>query len=45
MTLLLPTLLLMGLQLRKEKDLRIVNLGQRSIGVIGVALTAWVNDR
>ena len=45
MLLLFPTLLLMGLQLKIEKDLRILNLGQRSIGIIGLALTAWVNDR
>ena len=45
MLLLFPTLLLMGLQLKIEKDLRILNQGQRSIGIIGLALTAWVNDR
>ena len=45
MLLLFPTLLLMGLQFKIEKDLRILNLGQRSIGIIGLALTAWVNDR
>ena len=45
MLLLFPSLLLLGLQLRIEKDVRVVNLGQRSIGVIGMALTAWFNDR
>ena len=45
MLLLFPTLLLMGLQFKIEKDLRILNQGQRSIGIIGLALTAWVNDR
>merc|ERR1719508_308238 len=35
----------MVLQLKKEKDVRILNLGWRSIGVIGMAITAWVNDR
>jgi len=45
MLLLFPSLLLMGLQLRKEEDKRIINLGQRSIGLIGLALTAWINDR
>ena len=45
MLLLFPSLLLLGLQLKIEKDVRVVNLGQRSIGVIGMALTAWFNDR
>jgi len=45
MLLLFPTLFLMMLQLKKEKDMRVLNLGRRSIGLIGMALTAWVNDR
>jgi len=45
MLLVVPTLMLMGLQLKKENNSRIINLGQRSVGLIVLALTAWLNDR
>jgi len=45
MLLVVPTLMLMGLQLKKENNSRIIHLGQRSVGLIVLALTAWLNDR
>ena len=33
------------MQLKQEKNRRIIHLGQRSIGIICMALTAWINDR
>ena len=45
MLLTIPSIGLMSLQLRLENNKRIVALGQRSIGIICMALAAWVNDR
>ena len=45
MLLTIPSIGLMSLQLRLENNKRIVALGQRSIGIICMALVAWVNDR
>merc|ERR1719483_421405 len=33
------------MQLKKEEDMRLLNLGKRSIGLIGMAFTSWVIDR
>ena len=45
MLLTIPSIALMTMQLKYEKNKRIVHLGQRSIGIICMALTAWINDR
>jgi len=41
----IPSLALMLLQLQTEKCPRVRGLARRSIGLWGLAITAWVNDR
>ena len=45
MLLTVPSIGLMVMVLKTERNTRIVNLGKRSIGIISMALVAWVNDR
>ena len=45
MLLTVPSIALRVLQLSTEQNRRIVNLGKRSIGIICMALVAWINDR
>jgi len=45
MLLTVPSIGLMVMVLKAERNTRIVNLGKRSIGIISMALVAWVNDR
>jgi len=41
----IPSLVLLMMQLRDEQSPRLNNLARRSVGLWGVAITAWVNDR
>jgi len=45
MLLTVPSIALMVMQLSTEVNMRIINLGKRSIGIICMALVAWINDR
>jgi len=40
-----PSIILLALQLRTERNMRILKLASRSVGFWGLAITAWVNDR
>jgi len=41
----IPTLVLMVMQFKEEQTPRMNNLARRSVGIWGLAVTAWVNDR
>ena len=41
----IPTVVLMVLMLKHEQCPRVHNLARRSVGLWGLAIIAWVNDR
>jgi len=45
MTLGVPALFLLSMELREEQDLRVLSLGRRCIAFWCVAVTCWINDR
>jgi len=45
MTLAVPGLVLLIMELKVEKNARVVSLGKRTITLWGLAITCWVNDR
>ena len=45
LTLGVPTLCLLVMELKTEEDLRVISLGRRTITLWVLAVTCWVNDR